>query len=193
MGQKLWSWVIGLFVPAIIGIAAFVAALAGIFEYFPPIGNFARVHFDSLIAGAVKREIATENSELKETITKLIIAELNKESGEIPQRIERQASELFVSKLKTKIGPMVVGRFTVDSTNPEWKVDVFWTKDHSTRLWVYLEKLDNDDCILIQPPKTASGHLEKYPFRAACESDSKNLFEFDHRERVRWGNWVSLI
>ncbi len=37
------------------------------------------------------------------------------------------------------------------------------------------------------------GHLEKYPFRAACESDSKNLFEFDHRERVRWGNWVSLI
>jgi hypothetical protein len=21
----------------------------------------------------------------------------------------------------------------------------------------------------------------------------KNLFEFDHRERVRWGNWVSLI
>jgi basic amino acid/polyamine antiporter, APA family len=37
------------------------------------------------------------------------------------------------------------------------------------------------------------GHLEKYPFRAACKSDSKNLFEFDHRERVRWGNWVSLI
>jgi MFS family permease len=34
---------------------------------------------------------------------------------------------------------------------------------------------------------------EKYPFRAACKSDSKNLFEFDHRERVRWGNWVSLI
>ena len=39
----------------------------------------------------------------------------------------------------------------------------------------------------------AYGHLEKYPFRAACKSDSKNLFEFDHRERVRWGNWVSLI
>src|ERR1700731_1595126 len=38
----------------------------------------------------------------------------------------------------------------------------------------------------------AYGHLEKYPFRAACKSDSKNLFEFDHRERVRWGNWVSL-
>jgi hypothetical protein len=37
------------------------------------------------------------------------------------------------------------------------------------------------------------GHLEKYPFRAAYKSDSKNLFEFDHRERVRWGNWVSLI
>ena len=37
------------------------------------------------------------------------------------------------------------------------------------------------------------GHLEKYPFRAACKSDSKNLFEFDHWERVRWGNWVSLI
>jgi hypothetical protein len=37
------------------------------------------------------------------------------------------------------------------------------------------------------------GHLEKYRFRAACKSDSKNLFEFDHRERVRWGNWVSLI
>src|SRR5580704_18130662 len=32
-----------------------------------------------------------------------------------------------------------------------------------------------------------AGHLEKYPFRAACKSDSKNLFEFDHRERVRWG------
>jgi hypothetical protein len=39
----------------------------------------------------------------------------------------------------------------------------------------------------------SKGHLEKYPFRAACKSDSKNLFEFDHRERVRWGNWVSLI
>jgi hypothetical protein len=38
-----------------------------------------------------------------------------------------------------------------------------------------------------------AGHLEKYPFRAAYKSDSKNLFEFDHRERVRWGNWVSLI
>jgi hypothetical protein len=38
-----------------------------------------------------------------------------------------------------------------------------------------------------------NGHLEKYPFRAAYKSDSKNLFEFDHRERVRWGNWVSLI
>jgi hypothetical protein len=24
-------------------------------------------------------------------------------------------------------------------------------------------------------------------------SARKNLFEFDHRERVRWGNWVSLI
>jgi len=24
-------------------------------------------------------------------------------------------------------------------------------------------------------------------------SDIQNLFEFDHRERVRWGNWVSLI
>jgi hypothetical protein len=42
-----------------------------------------------------------------------------------------------------------------------------------------------------RPP--SSGHLEKYPFRAAYKSDSKNLFEFDHRERVRWGNWVSLI
>jgi hypothetical protein len=41
--------------------------------------------------------------------------------------------------------------------------------------------------------QTTIGHLEKYPFRAACKSDSKNLFEFDHRERVRWGNWVSLI
>ncbi|MDQ6702585.1 MAG: hypothetical protein M3Z96_05525 [Pseudomonadota bacterium] len=38
-----------------------------------------------------------------------------------------------------------------------------------------------------------NGHLEKYLFRVACKSDSKNLFEFDHRERVRWGNWVSLI
>ncbi len=38
-----------------------------------------------------------------------------------------------------------------------------------------------------------TGHLEKYLFRVACKSDSKNLFEFDHRERVRWGNWVSLI
>jgi hypothetical protein len=37
------------------------------------------------------------------------------------------------------------------------------------------------------------GTSKKYPFRAACKSDSKNLFEFDHRERVRWGNWVSLI
>jgi hypothetical protein len=34
---------------------------------------------------------------------------------------------------------------------------------------------------------------KKYPFRAACKSDSKNLFGFGHRERVRWGNWVSLI
>jgi choline dehydrogenase len=41
--------------------------------------------------------------------------------------------------------------------------------------------------------KYVPGHLEKYPFRAAYKSDSKNLFEFDHRERVRWGNWVSLI
>jgi hypothetical protein len=39
----------------------------------------------------------------------------------------------------------------------------------------------------------STGHLEKYPFRGACKSDSENLFEFDHRERVRWGNWVSLI
>jgi hypothetical protein len=36
-------------------------------------------------------------------------------------------------------------------------------------------------------------HLEKYRFRAACRSDSKNIFEFDHRERVRWGNWGFLI
>ncbi|MGI8569166.1 MAG: hypothetical protein ACR2KT_08930 [Methylocella sp.] len=27
------------------------------------------------------------------------------------------------------------------------------------------------------------GHLEKYPFRAASKSDSKNLFEFDQWER----------
>ncbi|MGI8569410.1 MAG: DUF4231 domain-containing protein [Methylocella sp.] len=30
------------------------------------------------------------------------------------------------------------------------------------------------------------GHLEKYPFRAASKSDSKNLFEFDQWERCDW-------
>jgi transposase InsO family protein len=50
-----------------------------------------------------------------------------------------------------------------------------------------------DRAKVVHRPRLASGHLEKYPFRAACKSDSKNLFEFDHRERVRWGNWVSLI
>jgi len=48
-----------------------------------------------------------------------------------------------------------------------------------------------EDRIRVAP--NTVGHLEKSPFRAACKSDSKNLFEFDHRERVRWGNWVSLI
>jgi hypothetical protein len=37
------------------------------------------------------------------------------------------------------------------------------------------------------------GTSKKYRFRAACKSDSKNIFEFDNRERVRWGNWGSLI
>jgi hypothetical protein len=50
-----------------------------------------------------------------------------------------------------------------------------------------------DGCRRIVPISPSIGHLEKYPFRAACKSDSKNLFEFDPRERVRWGNWVSLI
>ncbi|MGI8570621.1 MAG: hypothetical protein ACR2KT_17030 [Methylocella sp.] len=32
-------------------------------------------------------------------------------------------------------------------------------------------------------PPLNVGHLEKYPFRAASKSDSKNLFEFDQWER----------
>ena len=33
--------------------------------------------------------------------------------------------------------------------------------------------------VLSREEVIANGHLEKYPFRAACKSDSKNLFEFD--------------
>ena len=38
-----------------------------------------------------------------------------------------------------------------------------------------------------------AGHLEKYPFRAACKSDSKNLSGFERLERAPWDNLVSSI
>jgi SCO1/SenC family protein len=76
-----------------------------------------------------------------------------------------------------------------------------YTVDHYDRLshgqaWPFRESLQSGQATEIgrgRAGKISAGHLEKYPFRAACKSDSKNLFEFDHRERVRWGNWISLI
>ncbi|MGI8568987.1 MAG: hypothetical protein ACR2KT_07910 [Methylocella sp.] len=41
----------------------------------------------------------------------------------------------------------------------------------------------NDAELRNAPNVTPWGHLEKYPFRAASKSDSKNLFEFDQWER----------
>ena len=71
----------------------------------------------------------------------------------------------------------------------ERTVDGLWR-----RIGGLLDTFTPGECAnYLQNAGYASGHLEKYPFRAACKSDSKNLFEFDHRERVRWGNWVSLI
>ncbi|MGI8570925.1 MAG: type IIL restriction-modification enzyme MmeI [Methylocella sp.] len=44
------------------------------------------------------------------------------------------------------------------------------------------DALETDWASVLAPEK-CSGHLEKYPFRAASKSDSKNLFEFDQWER----------
>src|SRR6202011_6394586 len=71
----------------------------------------------------------------------------------------------------------------------ERTVDGLWR-----RIGGLLDTFTPGECAnYLQNAGYASGHLEKYPFRAARKSDSKNLFEFDHRERVRWGSWVSLI
>lgn len=131
--QKLWSWTIGRLHPAVRGIAAFLGALAVIASYFSPIENFTRDvwnftqdRFDALIAGAVKREMAKNNLELKEY------------------------------SVKYKLGPVVAGRFSLDIAHPEWKVDVFWREGYSTWLWVKPGIMENECIRIVSRNSTIS-------------------------------------
>ncbi|MGI8570788.1 MAG: hypothetical protein ACR2KT_17955 [Methylocella sp.] len=49
--------------------------------------------------------------------------------------------------------------------------------------YVTLGRSDLSRLLFEKVKGTTEGHLEKYPFRAASKSDSKNLFEFDQWER----------
>ncbi len=130
-------------------------------NYFPKIGIFFRDRFDSLIARAIIREIAPENKDpenknkdkydLKQTITKLIISELNEQTSEMPQEIKNQTRALFDDALKNKVGPIQAGFLKLDSKNSKSTINVYWKKGHTTHLWVYFEDYLPDDCLRIVP------------------------------------------
>jgi hypothetical protein len=156
MRQKIWAKIEDHLITSAIGLVGLVLAGLGATAWLT--GELNRIiHLpgalvDKAIITTIEHELAKPNSELKETITKLIIDELSEKSSKIPQKIQEQAKELFNEALKSKIGPMAAGRFTLDRAKREEKVDVYWKEGHSAWLWVYLEALSNADCILIQPP-----------------------------------------
>lgn len=174
-----WRKIKGGGIPALLEVAKVLAAvgvIAGAVIWAKThgelIGESVQDRFDSWIADAVIREIAEDNKDdqedksdsktkLKKTIIKLIIKELNEQTTKMPEEIKTQTKELFKVALKSKIGPMVAGRFTLGSTNLSEKIDVFWRDGHSTKLAVYLENLAAGDCILVRPPSKSNYPIKK--------------------------------
>jgi len=150
---------LSLFHKIITGLGGAITAVGVIFTALYFVINWWTNRFVEPVAkNAAQQEITRLKGEIKsEIITELL------EGDKLQAKIKMQANALFESSLKQKIGPMVEGRFTLDSAKSEEKADVYWKEGHSAWLWVYLEELNNGACILIQPPTitTRPKHITK--------------------------------
>jgi hypothetical protein len=101
----------------------------------------------------VEQEMKKYEDKVRENLKTQIINEILKGDN-----LREEITHRFELSLAKKIGPMVEGRFILNSAKSDSAVDVFWREGHQTKLWVYVERFDNGDCILIQPPSKI-----KYP------------------------------